>query len=175
MAVLDTHAIARSLTDAGIKSEHADAIVDAVRQAAGAPADMATKADLAELEARLTWRVRRRYARADRRDPRRRHRCRHCHPAHARLTPPPADPASASVVLGPRETAACTPGACVRRISLKPPKRSCTAIAGRRVLMSGPGRDRSTWGRGRTATAVIGGRHAAVGAPAPPRSVRRCP
>ena len=56
MAVLDTHAIARSLTDAGIKSEHADAIVDAVRQAAGAPADMATKADLAELEARLTWR-----------------------------------------------------------------------------------------------------------------------
>ena len=42
MAVLDTHAIARSLTDAGIKSEHADAIVDAVRQAAGAPADLFT-------------------------------------------------------------------------------------------------------------------------------------
>lgn len=27
-----------------------------MRQAAGAPADMATKVDLAELEARLTWR-----------------------------------------------------------------------------------------------------------------------
>ena len=54
--VLDTLADARRLTDAGIKPEHADAIVDAVRQAADAPADMATKADLAALEARLTWR-----------------------------------------------------------------------------------------------------------------------
>ncbi len=49
-------AAARRLTVAGIKPEHADAIVDGVRQAADAPADMATKADLAALEARLTWR-----------------------------------------------------------------------------------------------------------------------
>ena len=59
MATLDTHAIARSLTDAGIKSEHADAIVDAVRQAAAAgdhvTPDQFTRG-LAELEARLTWR-----------------------------------------------------------------------------------------------------------------------
>lgn len=54
--LLDTLAAARRLTDAGIKPEHADAIVDAVRQAAAAPTDMATKADLAALEARLTWR-----------------------------------------------------------------------------------------------------------------------
>ncbi|MCY4509172.1 MAG: hypothetical protein OXG35_19755 [Acidobacteria bacterium] len=54
--MLDTLAAARRLTDAGIKPEHAAAIVDAVRQAADAPADMATKADLAALEVRLTWR-----------------------------------------------------------------------------------------------------------------------
>ena len=45
--------------DAGIKSEHADAIVDAVRQAAAAgdhvTPDQFTRG-LAELEARLTWR-----------------------------------------------------------------------------------------------------------------------
>ena len=54
--MLDTLAASRRLTGAGIKPEHADAIVDAVRQAADTPADMATKADLAALEARLTWR-----------------------------------------------------------------------------------------------------------------------
>ena len=51
--MLDTHAIARSLTNAGIQPEHADAITDAVRQAAEAPAEMATKADLADLRADL--------------------------------------------------------------------------------------------------------------------------
>ena len=54
--MLDTLAASRRLTGAGIKPEHADAIVDAVGQAADAPADMATKVDLAALEARLTWR-----------------------------------------------------------------------------------------------------------------------
>ena len=49
-------AAARRLTGAGIEPEHAGAIVDAVRQAADAPADMVTKADLAALETRLTWR-----------------------------------------------------------------------------------------------------------------------
>ena len=62
--MLDTLAAARRLTDAGIKPEHADAIVDAVRQAADAPAEMATKADIADLrtelgalEARIAWRI----------------------------------------------------------------------------------------------------------------------
>ena len=45
--MLDTHAIARSLTDAGIQPEHADAITAAVRQAAERDTDtLATKADL---------------------------------------------------------------------------------------------------------------------------------
>jgi hypothetical protein len=49
---LDTLAISRSLTDAGIEPKHADAITRAVREAAEAPADMVTKADLeAELGA----------------------------------------------------------------------------------------------------------------------------
>ena len=48
----DTLAISRSLTDAGIEPKHADAITRAVREAAEAPADMVTKADLeAELGA----------------------------------------------------------------------------------------------------------------------------
>ena len=52
--MFDTHAIARRLTDAGIAPDHADAIVDAVRQAAEHDAaDVATRADLAALEARL--------------------------------------------------------------------------------------------------------------------------
>ena len=62
--MLDTLAAARRLTDAGIKPEHADAIVDAVRQAADAPTEMATKADIADLrtelgalEARIAWRI----------------------------------------------------------------------------------------------------------------------
>ena len=57
--MLDTHAIARTLTDAGIDTKHADAITDAVRQAAehdAAAEPLATRADLAALEARLTWR-----------------------------------------------------------------------------------------------------------------------
>lgn len=50
---LDTLAISRSLTDAGIEPGHADAITRAVREAAEAPADMATKAALAALGADL--------------------------------------------------------------------------------------------------------------------------
>ena len=53
--MLDTLAVARTLTAAGIEPAHADAITAAVRQAAES-ADYATRADLAELEARLTWR-----------------------------------------------------------------------------------------------------------------------
>ena len=62
--MLDTLQVARSLTDAGLPADQADAITDAVRAAA---ADYATRADLdglrsdvradlAALEARLTWR-----------------------------------------------------------------------------------------------------------------------
>jgi len=58
MATLDTHAIARTLTDAG-DPKLADAITAAVREAAD-HGDHVTpdhfKAGLAELEARLTWR-----------------------------------------------------------------------------------------------------------------------
>ena len=57
--MLDTHAIARSLTNAGIPADHADAITNAIRDAAERN-DYATRADLAAdlaaLEARLTWR-----------------------------------------------------------------------------------------------------------------------
>ncbi|MCY4026886.1 MAG: hypothetical protein OXH75_11320 [Acidobacteria bacterium] len=54
MATLDTHAIARSLTDAGADPKLADAITAAVRQVADRDTDaLATKADLAALEARL--------------------------------------------------------------------------------------------------------------------------
>ena len=55
MATLDTHAIARTLTDANLTDAQADAITAAVRIAAE-HGDHATRADLAELEARLTWR-----------------------------------------------------------------------------------------------------------------------
>jgi len=59
MATIDTHAIARTLTDAGADPKLADAITAAVREAAD-HADHVTpdqfKAGLAELEARLTWR-----------------------------------------------------------------------------------------------------------------------
>lgn len=54
--MFDTHAIARALTDAGISSGHADAITNAVRQAAEHdPAGLdtgalATKADIAALK-----------------------------------------------------------------------------------------------------------------------------
>ena len=62
--MIDTHAIARQLAGAGLTTEQADAITDAVRQAAEhgdyatrAELDsLATKVDLASLEARLTWR-----------------------------------------------------------------------------------------------------------------------
>ena len=59
MATLDTHAIARTLIDAGADPKLADAITAAVREAAD-HGDHVTpdqfKAGLAELEARLTWR-----------------------------------------------------------------------------------------------------------------------
>ena len=53
--MLDTHSIARNLTNAGIPANHADAITEAIRDAAERN-DYATRADLAVLEARLTWR-----------------------------------------------------------------------------------------------------------------------
>ena len=88
MATLDTHAIARTLTDAGADPKLADAITAAVREAAD-HGDHVTpdqfKAGLAEMEARLTWRFAGGHARADR-DPRCSHRRRRRHPAHARLT-----------------------------------------------------------------------------------------
>ena len=66
MATLDTLTIARNLTDAGADPKLAEAITTAVRQAAehdNAAEPLATKRDLAELdariadlEARLTWR-----------------------------------------------------------------------------------------------------------------------
>ena len=61
--MFDTHAIARALTATDLTDAQADAITDAVRQAAehdGAGIDveaLATKADLAALEARLAWRL----------------------------------------------------------------------------------------------------------------------
>ena len=68
--MFDTHAIARTLTAAGIQPEHADAITDAVRQAAehdNAAEPLANARDLAAgladlrteiatMESRLTWR-----------------------------------------------------------------------------------------------------------------------
>lgn len=67
MATLDTHAIARTLTDAGADQKLADAITAAVREASN-HGDHVTpdqfKAGLAELDARianaetrLTWRM----------------------------------------------------------------------------------------------------------------------
>lgn len=57
--MLDTHAIARQLTGAGLSVEQADAITDALRQTAehGEQVTPETlRAELASLEARLTWR-----------------------------------------------------------------------------------------------------------------------
>ena len=57
--MLDTHAIARRLTGAGLSAEQADAITDAVREAVehGEYVTPATlRAELAGLEARVTWR-----------------------------------------------------------------------------------------------------------------------
>ena len=50
--MLDTHAIARTLTDVGLRPEQADAITAAVR-AAAEHGDHATSADLNALDARL--------------------------------------------------------------------------------------------------------------------------
>ena len=61
--MIDTHAIARSLTDANLTPAQADAITAAIRiaaehDAAGLDVDaLATKADLHALEARLAWRL----------------------------------------------------------------------------------------------------------------------
>ncbi len=57
--MFDTHAIARQLTGAGLSVEQADAITDAIRQAAeqGEQVTPETlRTELASLEARLTWR-----------------------------------------------------------------------------------------------------------------------
>lgn len=49
--MLDTHAIARKLTDAGLAPAHADAITDVVREAAEhQDADLVTKNDLTSLD-----------------------------------------------------------------------------------------------------------------------------
>ncbi len=54
-AAFDTLAAARALKDAGVQPEHAEAIADAVRAAAQAGREeLATKADLAALELRMT-------------------------------------------------------------------------------------------------------------------------
>ncbi|MXY23047.1 MAG: hypothetical protein F4Y45_00805 [Acidobacteria bacterium] len=56
--MLDTHAIARSLSATQLTSAQVDAITAGIAAAAGCHnGDMATKADLAALEARLTWRL----------------------------------------------------------------------------------------------------------------------
>ena len=86
---MDTHAIARSLTDAGADPKLADAITAAGR--GSRPRQRSRTAG--HRRARRPRRaggpphvaVRRRHACADRRDPRRRHRRRRRHPAHARL------------------------------------------------------------------------------------------
>ena len=58
--MFDTHAIARALTAAKLTSEQADAITDAVRQAAEhgehVTPDM-LRAEIAPLRADLTWRI----------------------------------------------------------------------------------------------------------------------
>lgn len=51
----DTLATARSLHEAGMDSAQAEAVADAIRVAVSE--DVATKADLAALELRLTWRI----------------------------------------------------------------------------------------------------------------------
>lgn len=54
-AAFDTLAAARARKDAGVEPEHAEAIADAVRAAAQAGREeLATKADLAALELRMT-------------------------------------------------------------------------------------------------------------------------
>ena len=54
----DTHAAVKTLTAAGAKEELAVAVVDVARQAsAEQDRELATKADLANLKADLTWRL----------------------------------------------------------------------------------------------------------------------
>lgn len=54
-AAFDTLAAARALKDAGVEPEHAEAIANAVREAANVGREeLATKSDLAALELRLT-------------------------------------------------------------------------------------------------------------------------
>ena len=58
----DTHAAVRKLRDADISEHQAEALVEVFSHAIGEPAtrddikDLVTKAELAALEARLTWR-----------------------------------------------------------------------------------------------------------------------
>lgn len=57
--MLDTHAIARRLTHAGLSTDQADAITDALRETAehrDSVTPETLRAELASLEARLTWR-----------------------------------------------------------------------------------------------------------------------
>ena len=54
----DTHAAVKTLTSAGANEELAVAVVDIARQASAEhDRDLATKADLANLKADLTWRL----------------------------------------------------------------------------------------------------------------------
>ena len=57
-AAFDTHAAVKTLRKAGADEAMAEAIVNTASAAAGADREqLATKADLAALEARLTWRL----------------------------------------------------------------------------------------------------------------------
>ena len=57
-AAFDTHAAVKTLREAGADEAMAEAIVNTASAAAGADrGQLATKADLAALEARLTWRL----------------------------------------------------------------------------------------------------------------------
>ena len=57
-ATFDTYTAAKHLRDAGFDERQAEAAVSMVRDAIGADrGELATKADLAALEARLTWRL----------------------------------------------------------------------------------------------------------------------
>lgn len=54
----DALSAARRMEAAGMAREHAEAVAETAREAAHADRDeLATKADLAELETRLTWRI----------------------------------------------------------------------------------------------------------------------
>ena len=58
LAEFDTYTAAKHLREAGFDERQAEAAVSMVRSAVGADREqLATKADLAALEARLTWRL----------------------------------------------------------------------------------------------------------------------